>query len=107
MERAYQTRTPYVQRTLGSITAQDSKVSVYCSVIGSGEGEVRVDDGTGQAVLVFEDPSVFEYAKNLKKLRCFGKPFKEGEEQILSVQIVQDMENLNIDLLKKVMPCSQ
>ena len=96
---------PYVLRTLDKIAPGDTFVSVYCSVIGSREGELRVDDGTAQATIVFESPEEYDYAKELKKIRVFGKPFKEGNEQIISAQIVQNMENLDIEILKKVMSC--
>lgn len=100
-------RAPAVLRKIKDILPDDIRVSVYCTVIDSRDMELRVDDGTAQAVVAFEDPNLFEKVRGLRRIRVFGKPFKDGPRQIISAEIVQDMSKLDTKLLERVMQCSQ
>ena len=80
---------------------EDIRARVFGTVIEKREDSIVLDDGT-KSVEVFLDSANLEKIKEKDNLRIFGRilPYPDGFE--IQAEVVQNMNNLNFDLYKKI-----
>ena len=90
-------RFPTVEKKIGDITMEDSRVSFIGTLVDKEEGKIAVDDGSGSIEILFEE----EIIKNFKTgnvVRIIGKV----SEGLVNGEAIQDFSKFNIDLYKEV-----
>ena len=80
---------------------KDIRARIFGTVIEKREDSIILDDGT-KNVEVFLDSANLEKIKEKDVLRIFGRvlPYPDGFE--IQAEVVQNMNNLNFDLYKKI-----
>jgi uncharacterized protein YdeI (BOF family) len=92
-------RIPSVARRISEIMAEDMRVSLIGTVIDKQEDSIILDDGTGKITIGFDNPVEIETDQ---MVRVFGRviPLEQGFE--LQGEILQDMNRIDIELLKRM-----
>jgi len=92
-------RIPSVERRISEIMAEDMRVSLIGTVIDKQEDSIILDDGTGKITIGFDNPVEIETDQ---MVRVFGRviPLEQGFE--LQGEILQDMNRIDIELLKRM-----
>ncbi|MCX6814031.1 MAG: replication protein RepA [Candidatus Aenigmarchaeota archaeon] len=92
-------RIPSVERRIAEIMAEDMRVSLIGTVIDKQEDSIILDDGTGKITIGFDNPVEIETDQ---MVRVFGRviPLEQGFE--LQGEILQDMNGINTELLKRL-----
>lgn len=83
----------YATKQISEVSPRDSRVSIIGNVVNVGENSFILDDGTGKIEVISEIP-----VERNKLFRVFCSVIEEK----LKADIVQDMEGLDLNLLKKV-----
>lgn len=83
----------YAPKQVSDVKTTDSRVSLLGKIIGAGENSFVLDDGTGKIEIM----SDFIPERN----RLF-RVFCSVADEKLKADVVQDMEGLDVNLLKKV-----
>ena len=89
-------RTPFKPKRISEIQSGD-KVSVVGTVVDVGNNEFILDDGTGQATVMFDS-----MPEPNRIYRVFGKAYV-GDSVSIRADIIQPMDKLNIPLYKKIL----
>lgn len=83
----------YIPKCITDVSSKDSRVSITGKVVGTGNGFLILDDGTGK----IEVASDFQVEKN-KIIRAFCSVSDEK----LKADIVQNMDGFDLNLFKKI-----
>ncbi|MCS7131652.1 MAG: OB-fold nucleic acid binding domain-containing protein [Hadesarchaea archaeon] len=89
-------------RRISEIRIGDERVRVVGLVIDKKDAELVLDDGSGQIVVAFEDPTIAEGISIGSKVRVFGTPFNAGDALELHAEIVQRVNGLDLELYEEV-----
>jgi len=101
---SWKPRPPAAEKKIKDLTADGASfVKVLGVVLERGENVALIDDGTGKARIVALDNEIISKIKVGDRIRVFGSVLigEEGEIQI-NANIIQDMNKLNLDLLREV-----
>ena len=92
-------RLPAVEKSIIDIKPDDLRVRLLGTVVDSKETNLVLDDGTGKININFEESVNTEPGKFV---RVFGRvvPLESGFD--IHGELIQDMTDLDMDLLKKV-----
>jgi hypothetical protein len=89
-------------RRVSEIRIGDERVRVVGLVINKGDSELVLDDGSGQIVVVFEDPAIAGGISIGSRVRVFGAPFNAGDVMELHAEIIQRVDGLDLELYEEV-----
>ncbi len=96
-------RAPAKLRSIDEVNPrEDIRIKIVCTVIDKKEDSVVVDDGTGKTE-VFLDTEELEEIDEKKRVRIFGRVLPTPESFELQGEIVQEMDDVDFDLYKKVL----
>jgi RPA family protein len=103
MEKAR--RRPGIEKAISEISENDFRVRVLGNIVSLDEesSTCEVDDGTAKAVAFFENDKQIESMESGKLVRIIGKVRKNndnGNETEIDVEIVQDMSEFDLELMK-------
>ena len=92
-------RLPFIGKRISEISKDDVRVRLFGTIIDKKENMIVMDDGTGKINVSFAEPVKFE---TNRMVRVFGRviPMEEGFE--IQGEIIQDMNDVDLDLYKKV-----
>ena len=90
-------------RRISEIKASDEQVQVVGLIVDKQESSLVLDDGSGELNILFEDPGLIEDVEVGSKVRVFGTPLSIEDTQEIHAEIIQDMDELDLDLYKKVL----
>ncbi|MFN4132747.1 MAG: hypothetical protein ACK4GQ_00015 [Candidatus Hadarchaeales archaeon] len=93
---------PAVPKKISEITASSGRVRVFGVVIAKTDGELEITDGSGEMVVVFDDPGVIRDVEVGSRVRIFGVPLVTEGGVELQGEIIQRMDGLKIELYEKV-----
>ncbi|MEM3402020.1 MAG: hypothetical protein QXT22_01285 [Candidatus Hadarchaeales archaeon] len=93
---------PAIPKKISEITASSERVRVFGVVVAKGEGELLIDDRSGQINVVFEDPQTIKDVKVQSMVRVFGVPMVTEEGVELRGEIIQKLDGLKIELYEEV-----
>ncbi|MCS4541700.1 MAG: hypothetical protein HY929_05190 [Euryarchaeota archaeon] len=94
-----------VERKIKDIDpAKDAKVKVLGIVVNKGiaEGSFIIDDGSGQALISIDDPTLLDNIKEGIPVRVLGVPIKRETTIEIMAEILQNMEKLDMELFKQI-----
>ncbi|KUO43368.1 MAG: hypothetical protein APU95_05815 [Hadesarchaea archaeon YNP_N21] len=89
---------PARDRAISEVKAGEERVRVLGLVVDKKEAEFTLDDGTGQIVVICEDPKLGENVELGSKVRVYGIPLIAGGIRELRAEIVQRMNGLDLQL---------
>lgn len=96
-------RAPAKLRSIDEVNPrEDIRIKIVCTVIDKKEDSVVVDDGTGKTE-VFLDTEELEEIDEKKRVRIFGRVLPTPESFELQGEIVQEMDDVDFDLYKKIL----
>ncbi len=95
-------RPPAKPRRISEIKVADEQIQVVGSIVDKEESTLVLDDGTGELNVLFEDSSLVEDIEVGTIVRVFGTPLSVADTQELHAEIIQEMNDLDLDLYKKV-----
>lgn len=87
------TQFHYVPKQISGVSTKDSRVSLIGNVISVAESSFVLDDGTGKIEIISDTP-----IERNKLVRVFCSVVDEK----LKADILQDVEGMDLNLLKKV-----
>ena len=90
-------RMPAVQKTIREITEKDIRLRLVGTVIDYQNGSLLLDDGTGQAEIVSEQP-----VKTGNFVRVFTRVLQLENNYELRAEVVQDLSNMDKQLYKRI-----
>lgn len=90
-------------RRISEIKTADDQVQVIGLVVDEEESTLVLDDGSGNINVLFEDPALVKDVGVGSKVRVFGTPLNVGDTHEIHATIVQNLDDLDLDLYKKVM----
>ncbi len=103
MEKAQ--RQPGIEKAISEINENDYRVRILGTVISYDEENCMcvIDDGTGKAVAFFENLESLDSLELGKLTRIIGKVKKDSQDPEIGIdaEIVQDMNMIDLDLLKR------
>ena len=92
-------RAPALYRAIADVQPDDIRVRLLGRVIGSADGTLVIDDGTGRADVICED---FTASTNdIVRIFCRVLPLEKGFE--LRSELVQKMDGLDTGLYQKTL----
>jgi RPA family protein len=99
-------RRPGAEKAISEISGNDFRVRILGTVESLDEEKSGcvINDGTGEATAFFENSELLESMEAGALARIIGKVRKNGDEghkTELDVEIVQDMNELDLELLKR------
>lgn len=89
---------PAKDRAISEIKAGEDRVRVLGLVVDKKEAEFTLDDGTGQIIVICEDPMLSENVELGSKVRVYGIPLIAGGIRELRAEIVQKMDGMDLQL---------
>ena len=93
-------RQPAVERRIAEIRDSDTMVRILGTALEVREGDFTLDDGEGQ-IIVIADPEKVGLLKEGQRVRVIGRIFKDPEP-VLQGEVIQDMDDLDLDLYRRV-----
>ncbi len=99
----FQKRLPAIEKAISEIDPEkDIRVKIVGKVVGLGLGSLAIDDGFG-TVHVTTDPEInMELLKTSDNVRVTGRVFASENGFELRAESVQNVNGIDIELLKKV-----
>ena len=95
-------KAPAVDRKISEIKIGDSRIRVVGLVVDKKEGELMLDDGTGQVTVFFDDPALATDMSVGSKIRVFGVPLNVAGKHELQAEIIQKVDKLDLELYDEV-----
>jgi len=93
---------PAAPRRISEVRPDEERVRVVGLVVDKRDSDFTMDDGSGQIVVILDDPSLAAGVEVGSKVRVFGNPMGADEEVELHAEIVQRVDKLNLELYQKV-----
>jgi len=91
-----------IGRKISEIKIGDSRIGVVGLVVDRKEGELTLDDGSGQITVFFDDPALAAGVGAGSKIRVFGTPLNVGGKHELQAEIIQKVDKLDLELYEEV-----
>jgi len=88
-------------RNIGEIRVEDGRVSIVGVIVERRDSELVIDDGTGQATVVFDNSALLEGVEVKSIVRVFGTPMEAEGGVEIHADILQRMNGLDLKLYKK------
>ena len=95
-------KAPAVDRKISEIKIGDPRIRVVGLVVDKKEGELMLDDGTGQITVFFDDPALATGVSVGSKVRVFGVPLNVAGRHELQAEIIQKVDKLDLELYDEV-----
>ncbi len=90
-------RMPAIQKTIKEITEKDVRIRLVGTVIDYQSGSILLDDGTGQAEIVSEQP-----VETGNFVRIFTRVLQLENSYELRAEVVQDLSHMDKRLYKRI-----
>ena len=91
----------FVERTIQSLKREDMKVAVSGIVVDKGNSSFMIDDGSGQAGIIYEGE-----IENGKYVRVFGR-LANFENKEIAAEFIQDLDGIDKKLHRKILESMQ
>ena len=94
-----QRRLPAVEKMISEIDSSSVRVRITGTIVDKKGNTIMLDDGTGKIQVSFAEPVPFDAQK---LVRVFGRVVPNGEETEIQGEIIQSMEGIDLEALKKI-----
>tara|TARA_Y100000310_G_C20650818_1_gene799313 strand:+ start:433 stop:771 length:339 start_codon:yes stop_codon:yes gene_type:complete len=104
-ERTKFKRIPFRDTQISKLT-KDSKNVAVTGIVISKDPQILsfiIDDGTGKINVITNNSESFKELKEGQLIRIFGKIWGEGEDIEVNSDIIQNLQELDFELYKKVL----
>ena len=104
MDQQQYKRKPAVERKINKVNQEDIRVKIIGRVIDKKENIFLLDDGTGTAEVMY-DPEMIKKTFNINDLiKLFARVLlSDGKDVQLQAEAIQNINDLNLDLYKRIM----
>jgi len=99
--KTYSFRIPAKPKNINEIRVEDKRVSAVGMVVEKRDSELVIDDGTGQATVVFDNPSLLENVEVKSIVRVFGTPMEAQGGMEIHADVLQRMDGIDLKLYRK------
>ncbi len=88
-------------RDIREIRVEDKRVTVVGIVVAKDESSIMIDDGTGQAAVIFDNPRWLENVEVGSVVKVMGTPLEAEGGMEIHADLLQRMNGLDLKLYRK------
>jgi hypothetical protein len=95
-------RKPAKLKKISEIRASDERVKVVGLVVNKGDSEFVLDDGSGQLVVILDEPEATQGITVGSRVRVFGNPMEAEGGLEFHADILHKVDGLDLQLQEQV-----
>jgi hypothetical protein len=96
-------RTAAKPKSIGDVRIEDGRISIVGIVVGKDESGLVIDDGTGQATVLFDNPRWLEGVDIGSIVKVMGTPLEAEGGMEVHADLLQRMDGLDLKLYRQAM----